>query len=70
MKDEGRKFLNLFDLSEEVRRPLIMKAEQAGTSALMWIMGCFDRIGGKGSIRNVFNKFKGISMVKGKKKFD
>ena len=62
------KFSSPFQLSDNVRRGLIERAEQAGSRALSWNLSQFDSIGGKGTIRSVWKSLKSEDLVGGRKR--
>ena len=60
---------NTIHLSEtnNVRRELVSRAEQAGTRALAWNLYHFDRVGVRGTDISVWNNLKADERVGGKK---
>ena len=66
--DSTDQFSNPFQLTENIRKEIIQRAEQAGSRALMWNMSTYDKVGGRGTIRSVWNKLKTNHLVKGQKR--
>ena len=53
------KISNPFLMSDRVRDELVARAEQAGARSISWDLALFDKIGGNGTITNVWNRLKG-----------
>ena len=66
--NDERKFSSTFEIAENVRRELVARAESAGTRALSWDITQFDRVGGRGTIRNVWNRLKSDERTGGRKR--
>ena len=66
--NDERKFSSTFEIAENVRRELVARAERAGTRALSWDITQFDRVGGRGTIRNVWNRLKSDERTGGRKR--
>ena len=57
-----------FQLIEKIRRELVRRAEVTGNRAMEWNMTSFDNVGGKGTLRSVWNRLNSSGMVKGRKR--
>ena len=68
INDPSEKFANPFQMSESVRRELVARAEESGARALSWNQSDFDKVGGKGMIRRVWNSLKSDGQVCGTKR--
>ena len=62
------KFSNPFQLSENIKRELVMMAEHTGARALAWDLSLFNKVGGNGTLTSVWNRLKSSSMVRGMKR--
>ena len=51
-------FSNPFELADHIREALVNQAEQSGSRALSWTLGDFDRIGGKNTLRTIWDNLK------------
>ena len=66
--DNSEKYSNPFQLSDKVKRELILRAEIAGGRALSWDFSHFDKIGGKGTLQAVWKRLKSESLIRGEKR--
>ena len=66
--NQNDKSSNPFQMSESVRRDLVTRAEEAGARAMSWNMSDFDKIGGRGVIRRMWNGLKSDGLVCGIKR--
>ena len=68
INDQRDKFSNPFQLADNIKRELVRKAEDTGARALSWDLSQFDKVGGRGTIRSVWNNLKSDNLVGGKKR--
>ena len=57
-----------FQLTDKIKRELIRRAEQTGGRALDWSMNTFNKVGGKGTLRSIWNRLKSCHLVSGRKR--
>ena len=55
-------------MSDAVRDELIRRANETGKRAIEWDLSTFDKVGGSGTIRSVWNTLKSKGKVDGKKR--
>ena len=55
-------------MAENIRRRIVLRAEQARVRALMWNMSYFDKIGGSGTLTSVWKRLKSEDKVRGRKR--
>ena len=48
-----------FQLADRVKRELVRRAEASGARALEWSLPSFDRVGGSGTLRTMWDRLKG-----------
>ena len=61
-------FNNPFDLTDEVRRKMMLRGEQAAARAQEWNLNSFDNVGGINTLRNIWASLKGAHKVRGIKR--
>ena len=66
--DREKLFCNPFQLSRHVQEMLAAQASQAAARAITWSMVDFERVGGNGTLRTVWNALKDENRVKGLKR--
>ena len=66
--DLGGKLSNPFQLSDNIKKELILMAERTGARALAWDLSLFNKVGGNGTLTSVWNRLKSSNLVGGTKR--
>ena len=67
MTGEG-KLSTPFQLADRVHRELMRRAEVNGSRSIDWDLQSFDRVGGRGTLRRVWDRLKGEKRIRGRKR--
>ena len=59
---------NPFQLSLRIRRELLRRAREAEGRAVEWDLSSFDKVGGAGTLRSLWDSLKGLKKVRGVKR--
>ena len=62
------KFLSPFQLADSMQTELVRRAEETGSRALVWNMSSIDRVGGRGTLRRIWQILKSKKVVGGRKR--
>ena len=57
-----------FQLADRVRRELMKRADANGSRAVEWELQSFDKVGGRGTLRKVWERLKGDRRIRGRKR--
>ena len=68
LTDRSRKFSTPFELSDYVEDMLRAQTRQAGARALSWTQCDFDRVGGKNTLRAIWENLKSETRIVGRKR--
>ena len=68
LTDRDKIFNNPFQLTRHIQEMMRLQAEQAGSRAMSWSLPDFDKVGGRGSLRAVWEELKSEERVRGMKR--
>lgn len=57
-----------FQMTDKIKRELVRRAEQTGGRALDWTMSTFNKVGGAGTLRAVWERLKSCHLIRGRKR--
>ena len=66
--DQEKVYQNPFQLTEDIRRELASRVDNAAERALNWSLSSYDEVGGRNTLRSVWSKLKSSHRVRGSKR--